>query len=241
MATKGVHTKLLVDEFDFSGDTAGFQVAVSMTEEECTTLGSQAAEYEPILPGLKIEHNGYVSGVDDPGTLEAELASRLGVPGSFVAALFGTHEAACPAYVQETFGAQMSIQAPATSLITLNGTWGMGRGGYRGIRIFSGTISATGAQAAVDLGSAGSAGGKAFLFVQGITGSATNAAISVQSATAQAGTSADEGTFTFSALGAYAVNLSGTVNRWLRLNATSLGGATNLTVVGIACVRGVTY
>lgn len=241
MAIKGTYAQLLVDEFDFSGDTAGFDVAVSMSEEECTTLGAQAAEYVPILPNLQISHNGYLTGVSNPGTIEAELSTRLGVSGSYVAALLGTHETACPAYVQNTFGAQMNIQAPARSLITLNGSWGVGHGGARGIRIFSGTISATGAQTAVDLGSAGSAGGIAFLFVRSITGSASNAAIAVQSSTTQAGTYSDEGTFTFSAVGAYAVNMSGTVNRWLRLNATSLGGATNLTVVGIACVKGVTY
>lgn len=236
-AIKGTKSKVLVDEFDFSGDTASVTVTVGMTEEDATTLQATGAEYEPILPSLKIEQNGYlVSGSD----MESELYDRLGVAGSYVAALFDTDVVGCPAYIQETFNAQMNIQAPAKSLMTLNGAWGMGRGGHRGIRIFDGVIDATGAQAAVDLGSAGSDGGIAFLFVQAITGSASGAAIKVQSSATEGGTYADEGTFTFSALGAYAVALTGTVNRWLRLNTTGLGGATDFTVVAIVCVNDVT-
>lgn len=239
-AIKGTLALLLIDEFDFSGDTAGFGVAINMTEEECTALGAAAAEYEPILPSMAIEHNGYVSGVIDAGEFEAELYSRLGVAGSFVAALLGTDVAACPAYVQNTFGANMQMQAPAKSLMTLNGAWGKGRGGSRGIRVFSGAISGTGNAAAVDLGSAGSNGGKAYLFLQSITGSASNAAFKVQSATTEGGSYSDEGTFTVSAVGGYEVDLSGTVNRWVRLSTSSMGGATGFTAVLVVCVDSVT-
>lgn len=239
-AIKGTLTQLLIDEFDFSGDTAGFGVAINMSEEECTSLGATGAEFEPILPSMAIEHNGYVTGVSDAGEFEAELYSRLGVAGHFVAALIGTDVAACPAYVQNTFGANMQMQAPAKSLMTLNGAWGMGRGGNRGIRVFSGTISGTGNETSVDLGSAGSNGGKAYLFVQSITGSASSASFKAQSSATEGGTYADEGTFAVSAIGGYEVDLSGTVNRWVRLNTASMGGATGFTVVLVVCVNGVT-
>ena len=78
------------------------------------------------------------------------------------------------------------------------------------------------------------------MFVTTITGSATNAAIKVQSAATEGGSYADEGTFTFSAIGAYAVTLSGTVDRWVRINTTDLGGATSFVVNAIVCVNGVT-
>jgi hypothetical protein len=132
------------------------------------------------------------------------------------------------------------MQAPAKSLMTLNGAWAKGRGGSRGIRVFSGSISGTGNATSVDLGSAGSNGGKAYLFVQSITGSATNASFKVQSSTTEGGAYADEGTFTVSAVGGYEVTMSGTVNRWVRLNTSSMGGATGFTVVLVVCVSGVT-
>ena len=49
------------------------------------------------------------------------------------------------------------------------------------------------------------------------------------------------GTFTFSAKGAYEIALTSTVDRYVRLNCTGLGGATNFTVVGVVGVAGRTY
>lgn len=241
MAYKGTEAQILVDEFNFSGDTSGVEVKISVSEEESTNLGSTAAEYEPILPMMSIDQNGYLGAVAASDELEAELAARLGNLGSYVAALFATSIAACPAYVKDgTFNANLQIQSPAKGLMTLVGSWAAGPGGSRGIRIFSGQIAATGNEAAVDLGSAGSNGGEAYLFVQEITGSATNASVKVQSATTEGGSYADEATFTFSAVGGFKQAMSGTVNRWVRLNTASLGGATDFTVVLIVCVDGVT-
>lgn len=238
---KGAEAKLLVDEFDFSGSTSSFDVVNNVTEEVSTTLGATAVTTAPILPSMKITQNGYVSGVADAGTIQKELRDRLGVSGVYVAALLGTSVANCPAFVLgDTFGANMQIQVPVTGLMTLNGAWGMGSGGYQGIRVYEGTLSATGNGTAYDIGSAGSAGGQAFLFVRAITGTATSASVKVQSSATEGGTYADEATLTFSAVGGYAAAMSGTVNRWLRLNCASLGGATNFTVTLIACVEGVT-
>lgn len=238
-AIKGTQAQILVDEFDFSGDTSGFGVAVAMSEQECTTLGASGMAYEPILPSMKIDQNGYITAIG-VGELEAEIKSRLGVAGSHVAALFGTAEDACPAYVQTTFGASMNLTAPAAGLMTLAGTWGMGRGGNRGLRIFTGEVTATGAGAAVDFGAAGSAGGVCYLFVQAIDGSATDAVILVESSTTEAGTYATEATFDVDGVGSAGVAMSGTVNRWLRVNVDDLGGADGITFVMIACVDGVT-
>jgi hypothetical protein len=78
------------------------------------------------------------------------------------------------------------------------------------------------------------------LFVTTITGSATNADIDVESSATQAGVYASEGTLTFSAVGAYAIDLTGTVNRWVRINTTDLGGATSFAVIVAVAVDGVT-
>jgi len=240
-AKKGTLARLLVDEFDFSADTAGFGVAVTMAEQDSTTLQATALTFEPILPSMQIDHDGYVSSAGSAGDMEQELKAVLGVAGSYVAALLGTDVVGCPAYVLDgTYGAQLNFSSPAAGLLTINGNWGKGRGAHRGYRIFSGAISATGNQAAIDLGSAGSDGGEAYLFVQSITGSASSAQIKAQSSATEGGTYADEATLTFSAVGSFKALMTGTVNRWLRLNTASMGGATAFTVVLIVCVKGVT-
>ena len=69
-----------------------------------------------------------------------------------------------------------------------------------------------------------------------------NATITVQSDDNTGfATPATEGTFTFSAVGGQEIALSGAVDRYVRLNATSLGGATNYTVVGVIALSGITY
>jgi len=78
--------------------------------------------------------------------------------------------------------------------------------------------------------------------VQDIGGTATNAAIKVQSDSASNFSGvADEATFTFSAVGAYQATLSGTVGRYVRANVTSLGGADDLTFLMIVALAGVSY
>ena len=123
----------------------------------------------------------------------------------------------------------------------MDGTFGGGDAGMRrGLLLWRGVVSATGNQTAIDFAAAGSAGGDVFVFVQAITGAATNASIKVQSATTQAGTYADEATVTFSAVGAYSAAMTGAVSRWLRVNVASMGGATAITLAVVACVDGVT-
>lgn len=240
-AKKGTLARLLIDEFDFSGDTAGFTVTVAMSEQDSTTLQATAMTYEPILPSIKTEHNGYISGVKDAGTLENELHDRLGVAGSYVATLIGTDVAACPAYVVDgTYGNSMKFATPVAGLMTLDGAWGEARGGHRGYRIFSGELTATGAQTSVDLGAAGADGGECYLFVQAVDGTATNAAIKVQSSATEGGTYADEATFDVDGVGSQKATMTGTVNEWVRVNLTDLGGADGITFVMVVCVKGVT-
>lgn len=242
MAIKGSDARVLIDEYDFSTDTSSYAVNIALGEAECTTLQADAQQYEPLFPTMVIEQNGYVTGVDDADELEKQLYSRLGSSTSYPAVLLNTGTAACPAYVLDgTYGANMAIAAPAAGLLTINGAWGSGRGGYRGIRIASATISSTGDQTSVDLGSAGSNGGAAFLFVQAIDGTASNASFKVQSATTSGGSYTDEATFTVSAVGGYKAAMTGTVNRYVRLSCAGLGGATSITVVCICAVKGVTY
>jgi len=242
MPVRATNTKLLVDRFNFSGSTMGYTVAVTVGELDVTNLESTGNEKIAGNSGGTLEMQGYYTG-KGAGLWEQELHARLGTGTPvYVAACIGTSNVKCPTYIfDESWGEQMTVEAPVENVIMVNGRWGGGKVGMkRGKRIFAAAITATGAKTSQDLGAAGSAGGSAYLFVQSITGTATSATIVVESSATEGGTYAAEGTFTFSALGAYKIALSGTVNRWLRINVTGLGGSSAFTVAVVVVVTGVT-
>lgn len=246
MATKARYTRLLVNEFDFSTVSNQLDVSFALDKQDVTTFQASGKQFLVMGAEGTITQRGYLTGVA-AGDFEAEIATAIANAESLtVAALYGTDTAACPAYVAPNCNADgLTIQSPADGVITVAGNFGSGTGILRGLRVWTGTFSATGTQTTpgyIDLGAAGSAGGAAWLFVQAIDGSATDAAITLQSDDNTGFTSAaTEATFTFSAVGVVSATLSGAVDRYLRLNCTDLGGADGLTVVCIAAVDGVTY
>ena len=90
---------------------------------------------------------------------------------------------------------------------------------------------------------AGAAGGRAWLWFHSNVGTATDATIDVESDDNSGFTSAtSRGTFTFSTSGVHHLELSlATVERYLRINTTDLGGATSVNVTVVAGVSGITY
>jgi hypothetical protein len=172
------------------------------------------------------------------------LGSTTGV---HVATIYDTSGTIPFAYVQDmAFNQRLAINSQVGNLITVAGNWptlkSSGARMYRGYQVGTGTVTGTGAVTGIDMGAAGTAGGKLFVFITSITGTATNASIKLQSDTnSDHSTTADEGTATFSAVGCQEVTLSGTVNRYQRMNVVGLGGATNFTFYAISCISGVTY
>jgi hypothetical protein len=244
MAIPAWQTKILIDQYDFSGQTNGVTIEIPVGVLEYMVLQTTAAKKLPSFPTPNIVHGGFYDGPAS-GQMYDAFDDRLGSANDVtVGVILGTSETIPVGYVLPTsWGQQLKIAAPANGLITLSGAWPSGTSRlYRGYQAFYGTISATGAQTGIDFSVAGSAGGIAYLFVQAVTGSASSATIKVQSDSASNfATAADEGTFTFSAVGAFSLALSGAVNRYVRLNCTSLGGATNFTVLAVVCLDGVTF
>lgn len=247
MTVKGCRTRILVGGVDLSGDTNTVGVNIQGRTIDYGVLQDCDVRRLALSPQGAIEHSGYYTG-PGAGKLEAELYTYLGnTAGVHVGVIYDTAGSIPFAYVQDTaYNQRLAIVAQTGQLITVAGNWptlkGAGARLIRGYQIFGGVISATGAQTGIDFGAAGSAGGKAYVFVANITGSASSAQVKVQSDTASNhGTTADEGTATFSAVGCQEVDLSGTVNRYVRLNCVSLGGATDFTVYAIVALSGVTY
>lgn len=248
MPVKSKYTRILVGSngaggaWDFSGVSNSLSVELASERLEDTTFQASGRTFLAGDTDGTISQEGYY---DNSGanTFEQEIAESVANSELlYVAALFGTDTAACAAYVApQTSTDNMAIAAPVSELITVSGSWGSGTGIRRGLRLATATISATGAQTHIDLGVAGSTGGAAWLFVTAVTGTATSATATVQSSsTVDFGSPATEGTFTFSGKGTYAIALSGAIDRYVRLNVTSMGGATNFTVTAIIAVNGVT-
>ncbi|MFZ1755035.1 MAG: hypothetical protein WBO46_14960 [Caldilineaceae bacterium] len=242
MAVAAKHTKLLIDEFNFSGDSNSLSLTTAVAALEDTGFQATGTTFVPGLPSGSLSHGGYYSG-KGAGYVEQELKARLGTASTvYVAALFGTNGVARAYVLDTTWGSNLSMEMPIDGLITLSGEWpGVGKL-RRGLVVFDGTISATGGQTSVDFGAAGSVGGEAYLFVQAITGTATDATIDVESDADDnfAAGATVEGTFTFSLASVQKVTMSGAVLRYIRINATDMGGATDFRVVAVVCVDGVT-
>lgn len=240
---KGINTRVLMGGYLLSSQTNSAAITATLDRVETTPFEAAGKEYVTLPPSSEVGINGYMAFDTANGTtFEKRLHTAIDTADTVGVIYYETAVAGSPGYVLPgAYTDNMQIQSPTDGVITLTGSFASDTGLRRGMAVYSGTISATGGTAAVDIGAAGSAGGYAYLFVTTETGTGTNADIDIESATSAGGTYASEGTFTFNGVGAVAVTLSGTVNRWLRLNCTDLGGATSWVVTCIACVSGVTY
>lgn len=240
MPVKAYETRVLVDEFDFSGDTKGVTASFAVKAIAANTLQSAAAKSIPGQGEGTFELSGYWSG-GAAGLMDDEISDRLGSDtDSVVTVCFDTTAVGNPAYTQmTTWGQQMKIDNPMDDLIALDSTWTDVT--YRGYTVAHGTISATGGQTVIDMGAAGTNGGWSALHVRAVSGTATGATFTVQSAALVGfGSPTTHGTFTISAVGGYTLTFTGNVGRYVRLNCTGLGGATSIAVTAIVGVSGVT-
>lgn len=243
MPLKGYATRILVDGYDFSSTSNEIKIDTDSSPVEYYVFQQPAAQvFSTTVKGM-IEHNGYFNGAAT-GDLEKELYSRLALTtGVRVSAVIGTDQTVPVAYMLDSsYNEQLTINSPAKELITVVGKWPTLTGQlYRGYQLFQGTISATGGQTVVDLGAIPASTGIAFLHVTTITGTASNAAITVQTATSSGfGSPTTRGTFSFSAIGGQSVALAAG-DRYARINCTSKGGATSFVVCGIVGYSGVHY
>lgn len=245
MASKAKYTRIFIDDLDVSAASTNVDIDTTVATEETTTFQAAGITKMTTDPSTKVTLKGYFVTANGAGDLEKELQARLATETPvYVGVLLAdsTSEAGAPVYVlASTSGDALKVSAPAKGLITVDGEFVDGTvGRKRGVLLWRGSITTTGTKTAIDIGAAGSVGGNVYVFVQSITGTATNAAIVVESATTQGGSYSTEATQQFSAVGAFAAAMTGTINRWLRINTSSMGGATAFTVAVVACVDGVT-
>lgn len=238
MPVAAKHTKILVDEFDFSGSTNAAGMSSTVAALDTTAFQDDAMTQIAGLPGGMLTQNGYYTG-PDAGDIEAELYARQAADNDvYVAILFGTNVADCPAYIAPTsFGQNFKLNSPAAEVITLSAEWAAAAGLRRGIRLHEGELTATGEQASVDMGAAGTDGGTLFLFVQAIDG--TGVTVDIEDSSDDV-TFAQVGQKDVDAVGVYVLDNAGAIDRYARINLTDLGTATAVTFTAIWTVAGVT-
>ena len=241
MSVSAALVKLLIDQWDFSGDNNSVSGEITVPDLDETTFQATALLKQPGLPSATIQHAGYFSG-PGAGTIEKELYDRIGTATPVqLGVMLHSSLVNSPMYISRAaWGQQLRIQAPAKELITLEGQWPGMLALKRGLKIFDGTLSATGAQTSREFSAGGTAGGDAYIWVKTITGGTTGISVRIEHATTEGGAYSTLATFAnFTAVGAYTVSLgTGTVNRWLRVNVVGLGGATSFVCVVAAAVNG---
>lgn len=235
---------ILVDEWDFSTLTSGGSLEIPAESVETPTLQMTGLEQMPLMSGeATLEHNGYYTG-PTAGKLEYEMYARLGtLTPAYVSLLLDTTALVNPAYVLTTsWNKQLKIAMPAKDLITLAGQWAANPV-RRGYTLQNGSLAA-GAQTGQDFATAGANGCTAYLFVRSITGTATTITVQLQGSTAAGFASpVTLGTWSnFTTVGCTILTVAPgtTIQRYLRLNVTSMVGATAFAACAIVCVPGVT-
>ena len=242
MASRAIHTRILVDGYRISSETNKATVKLEADKTEITCFEDTAKSYIVNDPKPGIELGGYITHSSNPDTFEAIAHGALSVPVTVtvVKASSATITGGIAYTIPSCSAITMSQDLQVAGVMTMQASWGGAVAMKRGVCVYGGAaLDATGATAAIDIGAAGT-DGFAYLHVTGITGTATSAAIDLESCDTEGGSYASEGTFTFSDVGCVAIDLTGTVNRWLRINVTDLGGATDITCTAIAVVNGVT-
>lgn len=239
---KAGSVQILLDQYILTDQSHTAELSAGNQPYETTTINAGGTTYEMVRGDAALRHAGYFSGVG-AGYLEQEMEDRLGASATVhTALLLGTSITDCIGYVlPNNANFELVVSAPAKDVITVDGLWSQGSGLKRGKRFFDGLIDDLSDQDGIDLGAAGSGGGWAYLFVHEVFGSVTTATFDVESDSSDtfAG-AAVEGTFSVTAAGAYEIELSGTIGRYVRLVCTSLGGADAFEATAVIAVAGVT-
>lgn len=245
MSVKSCYTRVLIDRYDLSGDSNQIELTVDANAIEYNVFQNCATQSIAGEPTSKITHSGYYSS-PDAGEIEQQMHLHLGDAGSLslLGVILDTAAAVPVGYAMESvYADSLKIEAKAKSLITVQGSWSMLTGQlYRGYQLWAGTISATGAKTGVDFGSAGAAGGRAWMWFHSNVGTVVDGTIIVQSDdNASFTTPTTRGTFTFSTAGLHHLEIDlPTVERYLRISTSDLGGGTSFNVTVVAGVAGIT-
>lgn len=237
---RGVDTKVFINEIPLYGKTTSMNLQSTVGVIGYNVLKNNGNLKIPSIPMFTFNVNGIWTNFDSESfeklhqdNLQLETAKVIWLIES-IPPVGGCLDGSFPTNYQ--------VDTPLDNLIAIQGTWVNTETICAGIILANELlINSTGAKTGVDFGALTSTGGKAFLIVSEITGTATNAQISLQSDDNDSYSSAaTEGTFTFSAVGVYEFDLSGTVDRYIRPNVVTLGGATSFVVTILVGLNGVT-
>ncbi len=160
-ATKGRYTRIFLDEWDISAASMNVDIDTSVTTEDATTFQADGKISVAMAASTKFAIKGYFVGANVDGDLEKEFSASLDTNVTVGVLLAdSTADTGAPVYVLVgTSPENVKIGAPATGLLTVEGTFTDGTTGKRrGQLVYRGVVSATGTKTNIDVGAAGAAG-----------------------------------------------------------------------------------
>lgn len=239
----GTQTRILVNRWDFSSGFFQAETERQVAEKENTSFGVLATTYEPGLESNHFNLRGYYTGAQASSAYK-EFSTRVGIEGlnMRLGILIDDSDPNCVALVgPNAWGQMLKVNLAAPELITFEITTSQALNVIRGLRLYEGTITATGTNATLDLGSSGSNGGYVFAFIRTVVPNNSPISLSVASSTTEGGTYTNHAVLTYQDPKFMNVPITGSINRWVRLTTDSLGGATSTRVCVIVAVKDVTY
>lgn len=244
MAVRGNKAKFFISEIPLSLSVSQINGQNSVNVIAYNVLQTDGTLKIPSINMQNIAINGYMqsSSADD---IRGRAQAALSDTDESITILLGTDQT--PTVGQSfssSFASEFSIETPIDNLLTINAKFENVTDGIYGYCLANEeTVSATGITdtAYVDFGAQGTTGGDVILIVSDITGTATDATVTIESDDNTGFTSAaTEATLQFSAVGVITGSLSGTVDRYIRINVTDLGGATDFAITVIVGINGIT-
>ena len=236
MGVKAYRGRLLVDEFDFSLDT--FSASLEH--------GGAAGVVELAIGGDAVSAGPSGQSVDDERLLHGQRCRRhlpgddgLGTETAGLGGVAAQHDGAGqPAYrAGAGVGINVTVDTPVNDLLKFAGTFG---GIASGLTLLDGAGDGDGQRTVITLPAAGRRAGRRICSC-GDYGHGGRCAGDdrVRFTVVGMTTPTDKGSITFSDVGVYTLDLSGTVETYVRVVIDDLGGA-NFTAALVLCVADVT-
>lgn len=240
MAVKGVKAKTFINHIPLSGYTTLFSVQNTVNPIAYNVLQNTSTLKLAGLSNQTFNLNGLWKDYD-VDSMEYLTQENLQTETAIVAYMVETVPPV-GGIIDGGFPSSYTVNTPLDNLLAIQGVWEKTNSLCQGYYLLNElSLSATGAQAGVDFLALTTTGGKAYLIISAIVGTATNAQVKIQSDDNSGFTSAaDEGTFTFSDVGVFEVTLTGTVDQYLRANVVTLGGSTSFVATLLVGLNGVT-
>jgi len=221
--------KIFIDEFELTQQSSGATLEAELQTLTYDIMGDAAKHQQVTTPNFTIPHSGYYTGRGlsrGLGYFEDELSARLGTTTPVIVSLV---LGPVVYTLNETWGTQLTIDAPVADLITIEGNWSSATGVGRGMVVAYGTFDSLDDSTPIDVGTVIKYD-QAVMHIDGfpdLTAGAETVVVAIQTSATEGGAYVTWLTHTFKKPGAYIVTGIDNPNRWIKALVTLSAGVTD--------------